>query len=53
MPYEQYSRTFPKRLSMIHHGHDFWVMSQFTGEVVKPYDICGIFRMISDMFRKW
>lgn len=44
------NEQFPKRLTLIRRGN-LWVQSQFTGEVVKPYDIRGIYRMILDMVR--
>lgn len=42
--------NFPKRLKIIHHGGNFWVQSQFTGEVAKLYEIRKIFGMVRDFF---
>lgn len=53
MPYEEYIKLYPRKLSLIQWGGEWWIQSQFTGEIVKPYDFRGIWTMIRDMFRKW
>jgi hypothetical protein len=42
--------NFPKRLKIIRHGGNFWVQSQFTGEVARLYEIRKIFGMVRDFF---
>lgn len=49
MSYKAKAIRFPKRLSLVRIGREFWIQSQYTGEIVKPYDFAGIVRMIQDM----
>ena len=41
--------NFPKRLKIIRHGGKFWIMSEFTGEIARPYKIRAIFSMVRDL----
>lgn len=41
---------FPKKLKIIRHMGKFWVQSQFTGEIVRPYEIRKVFNMVRDFY---
>lgn len=42
--------NFPKRLKIIRIEGKFWIMSEFTGEIVRPYEIRKAFGMVRDFF---
>lgn len=42
---------FPKRLCMLRCGGEQWVMSEYTGEIAKPFELRKIFGMVFDMLR--
>lgn len=41
---------FQKRLKIVRHAGNFWVQSQFTGEITRLYEFRKIFCMIRDFF---
>lgn len=53
MSYDEYVKRYPRKLALVRANGKIWVQSQFTGEIVRPYDIAGIYRMVRDMFTRW
>lgn len=40
-----------KTLSVINLGGDRWVMSNYTGEIARPWELKTILNMVLDFFR--
>ena len=41
---------YPKTVSITRVNWQIWLQSNFTGEIVRPWDLPALFSMIADMF---
>lgn len=44
-------KQYPKKFSLLRANKTIWVMSEYTGEIARPYEIGKILCMILDFFR--